>query len=64
MKEQVVKIGGIIETMRKIYTKKTGAEMAFITIGDEKGITIECVIFPKIYERCRQFINKRCLSNN
>lgn len=45
-----VKVGGIIEIAKKIFTKKTNAEMAFITLGNEKGITIECVIFPKIYE--------------
>lgn len=56
-----VTVGGIVETMRKIFTKKTGAEMAFITIGDEKGITIECVIFPKVYERHKSLINKDSL---
>lgn len=45
-----VKIGGIIEQVRRIYTKKTNAEMAFVKISDEKGISIESVIFPKLYE--------------
>ena len=58
---QSVTVGGIVETMRKIFTKKTGAEMAFITIGNEKGITIECVIFPKVYERHKSMINKDSL---
>jgi DNA polymerase-3 subunit alpha len=58
---QAVKVGGIIETTRKIFTKKTGAEMAFISIGDEKGLTVECVIFPKIYDRYRSLINKDSL---
>ena len=58
---QSVKVGGIIEAMRKIFTKKTGAEMAFITIGDENGKTIECVVFPKVYERHRSLINKDSL---
>lgn len=48
-----VKIGGIIENSKKIFTKKTGAEMAFLSLGDEKGVTIECVIFPKIFEEFR-----------
>jgi DNA polymerase-3 subunit alpha len=51
-----VTVGGIIETMRKIFTKKTGAEMAFITIADEKGVTIEIVVFPKIYERSKSLL--------
>ena len=53
-----VKIGGIIENMRRIFTKKTGSEMAFITIGDEKGITVECIIFPKIFEQYKNFLSK------
>lgn len=52
----LVKIGGIIETSRKIFTKKTGAEMAFIALGDEKGITIEAVVFPKVYQQFRQLL--------
>jgi DNA polymerase-3 subunit alpha len=46
----VVKIGGIIESAKKIFTKKNNAEMAFITIANEKGITVEVVVFPKVYE--------------
>lgn len=53
---KIVKIGGIVETNRKIFTKKTGAEMAFITIADEKGANIEVVIFPKVYEKYRGLI--------
>jgi len=52
----IVKVGGIIEASRKIFTKKTGAEMAFIALGDEKGITIEAVIFPKVYQQFRQLL--------
>jgi DNA polymerase III subunit alpha len=52
----LVKIGGIIETARKIFTKKTGAEMAFIALGDEKGISIEAVIFPKVYQQYRSLL--------
>lgn len=47
---QIVKIGGMIEKIKKIVTRKSNQEMAFITIGNEKGGSIECVIFPKIYE--------------
>lgn len=58
---KIVRVGGIIEGMRKIYTKKTGAEMAFINISDEKGSILECVVFPKVYERYRGFIAKDTL---
>ncbi len=47
---QRVKIAGIIETMKKIITKNGGAEMAFITLANENGISVECVIFPRIFE--------------
>ncbi len=53
-----VKVGGIIEAVRRIFTKKTGAEMAFLVVADEKGITIDCVVFPKIFERYKSLLNK------
>lgn len=46
-------LGGIIETIKRIYTKKTGAEMAFFNLVDEKGLTVECIMFPKTYEQYR-----------
>ena len=51
-------VGGIIETTRRIFTKKTGSEMAFITIGDEKGLAVECIIFPKIFEKYKSLLLK------
>lgn len=53
-----VTIGGIIENTRKIFTKKTGSEMAFITIGNEKGIVVECVIFPKVFEQYKNLLTR------
>ena len=52
----MVKVGGIIEMTKKIFTKKSNAEMAFIQIGDEKGITIECVIFPRVFEEYKSLL--------
>lgn len=46
--EQKIIIGGIIESIKEITTKK-GKHMAFITLTDFTG-TIEGVIFPKTYE--------------
>ncbi len=45
-----VKIGGIVENTKRIFTKKSNSEMAFLTLGDEKGITVETVVFPKVFE--------------
>ncbi len=51
-----VKVGGIIEGYRKIMTRKTNAEMAFLSIGDEKGLTVECVVFPKVFEEAKSLL--------
>lgn len=52
----LVKIGGIIESYKKILTRKTNAEMAFLSIGDEKGIVVECVVFPKVFEESKSIL--------
>lgn len=43
-----IKIGGIVVRSKKITTKSSGKEMAFVTIEDTSG-PIELVVFPKIY---------------
>ena len=58
-KEQtVVTVGGIIEAVRRIFTKKSGKEMAFVTIANENGITLECVVFPKIFDIYKSLLVK------
>jgi DNA polymerase-3 subunit alpha len=47
----IVKIGGIIDNAKKIFTKKTNAEMAFLQVIDENGVSIECVVFPRVFEQ-------------
>lgn len=56
-----ITIGGIIETVRKIFTKKTNAEMAFINIANENGVTTEVVVFPKVFEVSKKLIDKDML---
>ncbi len=56
-----VTVGGIVETSRKILTKKTNSEMAFISIGDEKGSMIEVIVFPKVYEKYKSYIDRDSL---
>ncbi len=51
-----VKIGGLVENLRRIFTKKTGSEMAFVTISNEKGISIECVVFPKTFDEYKNLL--------
>ena len=55
---ETIKIGGIIEAIRKIFTKKNGNEMAFVSLGNEKGIIVDCVVFPKIFEKYKYLITK------
>jgi DNA polymerase-3 subunit alpha len=50
-------IGGVIVEVKKVVTKKSGAEMAFVRIFD--GISeLECVVFPKTYLECRDILVK------
>lgn len=51
-----VKIGGIVESLRKIFTKKNNNEMAFLMIGNEKGFSVECVVFPRIFEQYKNLL--------
>ena len=53
-----VVIGGIIENIRRIFTKKSGKEMAFLLISNENGITLECVVFPKVFDEYKGFLIK------
>ncbi len=50
---QVV-LGGIIEDIRMLFTKKND-QMAFIRLGDLSG-SVECVIFPKGFEEYQSLI--------
>ncbi|MGI8419362.1 MAG: DNA polymerase III subunit alpha [Candidatus Levyibacteriota bacterium] len=53
-----IKIGGILDNVKRIFTKKTGAEMAFLSLMDEKGIAVEVVVFPKTFEMCKNTLIK------
>ena len=50
---QKVKIGGIITSVRHVFTKRNNDEMVFVTIGNERGSKIDLVVFPKIYSRTK-----------
>ncbi|MCK5059815.1 MAG: DNA polymerase III subunit alpha [Candidatus Pacebacteria bacterium] len=47
-------IGGIVEEVKNILTKK-GAQMMFAKIGDFTG-SIEVVVFPSLYEECKKIL--------
>ncbi|MBI4035316.1 DNA polymerase III subunit alpha [Candidatus Daviesbacteria bacterium] len=51
-----LKLGGVIVSVKKVLTKKTASEMAFLKISD--GVTaVEVVVFPKTYEECKDILN-------
>ena len=47
-------MGGMISEFKKLKTR-SGSFMAFVTVEDLYG-SVECVCFPKIYERIRNFL--------
>ncbi len=53
--EQRVVFAGIITSVRRTTTKRTGASMAIIHVEDIYG-TCECVCFPAVYEKYRDLI--------
>ncbi|MGN1052888.1 MAG: OB-fold nucleic acid binding domain-containing protein, partial [Candidatus Scatosoma sp.] len=52
---QQVSMGGMIAAYKKLQTK-SGLYMAFVTVEDMYG-TVECVCFPKIYDKIRNFLS-------
>lgn len=53
-----VKVGGLVGQIKKIFTKRSGEEMAFVRLEDHVGVSIECVVFPKIFERSKAYLIK------
>jgi DNA polymerase-3 subunit alpha len=53
-----VKVGGLIANVKKIFTKKNNDEMAFVRIEDHIGVSIECVVFPKVFEKAKGYLIK------
>ena len=53
-----VTIGGLVANVKKIITKKSNAEMAFMLLEDHQGATVECVIFPKTFESFKSILIK------
>ncbi len=49
-----VEMGGMIANYKKLKTK-SGSFMAFVSVEDLYG-SIECVCFPKVYDRIRNFL--------
>lgn len=52
-----VKLGGVITEVKKVLTKKSSAEMAFVRLSDGVG-EIEIVVFPTVFSKCSDFLEK------
>ena len=53
-----VRVGGILTSVKKIFTKKNNSAMAFATLEDNLGFNIECVIFPKVFDLYKPQLTK------
>lgn len=51
---KVVKVAGVVSSVRTVVTKKSAQEMAFVKLEDDKG-TIDLVVFPKLYASTKAF---------
>ena len=51
---QQIAMGGMVSAVKKLQTR-SGSFMAFVSIEDIYG-TVECVCFPNVYDRVRNFL--------
>jgi len=49
---KIVKVAVVVREVRKILTKKSNAEMAFVKVEDTTGI-LDLVVFPKIFQETK-----------
>ena len=50
-------LGGVVSKFKKVITKRSAQEMAFITVSDGT-FEIEAVVFPSLYESVKSFLDK------
>ncbi len=55
MKEENIVIGGIVRDLRKIVTKNNSMMSVFYL--EDRYFSIECVVFPKVYDKFNYLIN-------
>lgn len=53
-----VTIGGLVENAKRIFTKKSNSEMAFVNLANESGFSVECVVFPKVFAQYKDLLVK------
>ncbi|PIS09711.1 DNA polymerase III subunit alpha [Candidatus Beckwithbacteria bacterium CG10_big_fil_rev_8_21_14_0_10_34_10] len=55
LKDRRVKVGGKIERVKKVFTKKGNNEMAFLTLNDQTA-SLDLVVFPKLFNSLKTII--------
>lgn len=50
-------LGGVITSVKKVITRRSSAQMAFIKFSDGQG-ELEAVVFPATFEKTRDFLVK------
>ncbi len=60
LKKGKVKLAGVTSNKRIVTTRKSGKEMAFVTLEDETG-TIELVVFPGVFQKSKHLLNNETL---
>lgn len=50
-------LGGVISKIKKVVTKRSAQEMAFVTVSDTVS-EIDVVVFPKLFEEAKGFLDK------
>ncbi|MBI2019909.1 DNA polymerase III subunit alpha [Candidatus Daviesbacteria bacterium] len=54
---QKLTLGGVVITVKRVFTKRSAQEMAFIRLSDGSS-DIEAVIFPTIFEIAKSFLSQ------
>lgn len=54
--DKTVTVGGVLTSLRKVFTKSKNAEMAFGSLEDQTG-SVDLIIFPKVYEKYRTILS-------
>lgn len=55
---KAVRVGGSVRSTKTIFTKKKGDKMAFVTLEDAMGTSMELVIFPSLYSQVSELLSE------
>ncbi len=48
------RVGGVVTSIRRVFTRRGNQEMAFATIEDELGNKLDLVIFPQLFSQTKE----------